>query len=258
MMTKLLVVRSLAKSFGGVKAVSNVSFELGESEMVAVIGPNGAGKSTCFNMLGGQLTPDAGSIVLKGISIAGMPPRAIWRLGVGRTFQVASTFGSMTVCENVQMALASLHGQTARPWSGMHDLYRADAMRLLERVQMLEHAERSCSTLAYGDVKRVEIAIALANGPSLLLMDEPTAGMAPKERFGLMELVTSVVAERSVAVLFTEHDMDVVFGYAHRIIVLDRGQIVAAGSPDEVRASPKVRQIYLGEEEPGTMERVRA
>ena len=255
-MTTLLEVRDLTKSFGGVKAVSNVSFELGESEMVAIIGPNGAGKSTCFNMLGGQLVPDTGNISLNGISIGGLPPRAIWRLGVGRTFQVASTFGSMTVCENVQMALASLRSETARPWSRMEDLYREEALQLLERVQMLEHTDRSCATLAYGDVKRVEIAIALANAPSLLLMDEPTAGMAPKERFGLMELVTSVVAERNVAVLFTEHDMDVVFGYAHRIIVLDRGQIVAAGSPAEVRASPKVRQIYLGDEGPGSMERV--
>jgi branched-chain amino acid transport system ATP-binding protein len=257
-MTKLLEVRDLSKSFGGVKAVSNVSLQLGEAEMVAIIGPNGAGKSTCFNMLGGQLVPDTGVISLKGTSIAGLPPRAIWRLGVGRTFQVASTFGSMTVSENVQMALASLHSDTARPWSRMHDLHRAEALQLLQRVQMLEHADRSCATLAYGDVKRVEIAIALANAPSLLLMDEPTAGMAPKERFGLMELVTSVVAERSVAVLFTEHDMDVVFGYAHRIIVLDRGQIVAAGSPSDVRASPKVRQIYLGDEDPGSMERATA
>ncbi len=257
-MTTLLEVRDLSKSFGGVKAVSNVSFELGASEMVAIIGPNGAGKSTCFNMLGGQLVPDTGGISLNGRSIGGLPPRAIWRLGVGRTFQVASTFGSMTVCENVQMALASLRSETARPWSRMQDLYRDEALQLLERVQMLEHADRSCATLAYGDVKRVEIAIALTNAPSLLLMDEPTAGMAPKERFGLMELVTSVVAERSVAVLFTEHDMDVVFGYAHRIIVLDRGQIVAAGSPAEVRASPKVRQIYLGDEDPGSMERVTA
>lgn len=253
-MAKLLIVRDLSKSFGGVKAVSDVSFELDEAEMVAIIGPNGAGKSTCFNMLGGQLAPDAGSITLKGRSVGGMPPREIWRLGVGRTFQVASTFGSMTVCENVQMALASLNADTARPWKGIHDLHRDEAIRLLERVEMIEHADRSCATLAYGDVKRVEIAIALANAPSLLLMDEPTAGMAPQERFGLMKLVTSVVAERKVAVLFTEHDMDVVFGYAQRIVVLDRGRIVAAGTPGEVRASEKVRQIYLGEEEQGLAE----
>jgi branched-chain amino acid transport system ATP-binding protein len=242
----LLSVEGLSKSFGGVVAARNVAFALEHGEMLAVIGPNGAGKSTLFNMIGGQLAPDAGVVLLEGVPITGLSPRSIWRLGVGRTFQIAQTFLSMTVAENVQMALVSLHRRT---WAWLPDaatLYRAEALRLLERVGMAENAAQPCSELAYGDVKRVELAIALAGAPKLLLMDEPTAGMAPKERTQLMQLARKIARERNIGVLFTEHDMDAVFGHADRILVLVRGEIIAAGRPDEVRADQRVRQVYLG------------
>ena len=245
-MSGVLEVAHLAKSFGGVKAVDGVSFGVAAGEMLAMIGPNGAGKTTCFDMLNGQLAPDSGSVKLEGREIVGLKAREIWRLGVGRTFQITATFSSMTVRENVQMALISHHRRLATCWARAADLYHADADRLLERVGMLAQAGRACSVLAYGDLKRVELAVALAGEPRLLLMDEPTAGMATAERRELMALVSGIAREGGIAVLFTEHDMDVVFAHADRILVLHRGQLIAQGRPTEVRASPAVREVYLG------------
>jgi branched-chain amino acid transport system ATP-binding protein len=245
-MTAILEVAHLAKSFGGVEAVRDVSFGVAPGELLAMIGPNGAGKTTCFNMLNGQLAPDTGSVRLEGREIVGLAPRSVWRLGVGRTFQITATFGSMTVRENVQVALASHHRQLGGWWRPAASLQRDAADSLLERVGMREQAGRACSVLAYGDLKRVELAVALANEPRLLLMDEPTAGMAPKERIALMALAAEIVRERRIAVLFTEHDMDVVFAHADRIIVLDRGALIAEGQPAAVRANAEVQQVYLG------------
>jgi branched-chain amino acid transport system ATP-binding protein len=242
----VLDVRGLSKSFGGVRAVDDVHFAVAAGELLALIGPNGAGKSTCFNMLNGQLRPDAGAVTLNGRSILGLPPRRVWRLGVGRTFQITATFVSMTVRENVQMALLSHHRRIRSVLARARDLYVAEADVLLERVAMHDQAERVCGVLAYGDLKRVELAVALANDPRLLLMDEPTAGMAPKERIQLMELAARLARERGIAVLFTEHDMDVVFGHADRVIVLDRGKLIAQGTPAQVRADPQVQAVYLG------------
>ena len=243
----LLAVERLSKSFGGVTAARDVSFNLEAGKLLAIIGPNGAGKSTIFNMVGGQLAPDAGRVLLAGRDITAAPARRIWRLGVGRTFQIAQTFVSMTVAENVQMALISRHGRTRAFWPSAHALYREEALALLERLTLRADADRSCSELAYGDVKRVELAIALAGAPKLLLMDEPTAGMAPSERKELMQLAAGIARERAIGILFTEHDMDAVFGHADRVIVLVRGEIIIAGSPQEVRADRQVRRAYLGE-----------
>ena len=243
----VLRVRNLSKAFGGVHAVEDVSFDVGEGEFLALIGPNGAGKSTCFNMINGQLAPDRGHIEFADRSIVGCKPRDIWRLGVGRTFQVAATFGSMTVAENVQMALVSHHGEIFRFGAAFAARHRARAVELLAQVGMADAAERACKELAYGDVKRVELAIALANEPRLLLMDEPTAGMAPRERIELMRLTAQIAKEKSIGVLFTEHDMDVVFEHADRILVLNRGSLIAEGSPEDVRRNAEVRAIYLGE-----------
>jgi branched-chain amino acid transport system ATP-binding protein len=241
-----LAIRQLAKSFGGVKAVNDVSFDIKRGEFLALIGPNGAGKSTCFNMINGQLAPDSGQILLDGKNIAGLAPRDIWRRGVGRTFQVAATFGSMTVVENVQMALISHAGETYRLWRPAAKMHRARALDLLGQVGMQDAADRPSRELAYGDVKRIELAIALANEPRLLLMDEPTAGMGARERHGLIELVKRLVTERGVSVLFTEHSMDVVFAYADRIIVLARGRVIADGDAAAIRDNAKVREVYFG------------
>ena len=243
---KVLAVRDLSKAYGGVQAVSKISFSVAAGELLAMIGPNGAGKTTCFNMLNGQVAPDAGSVEFEGRSLAGLAPREIWRLGVGRTFQITATFGSMSVRENVQMALLSHH---RRLWSLRSLATRShvdEANALLARVGMLEQAERPCAVLAYGDLKRVELAMALANRPRLLLMDEPTAGMAPAERNELMQLAAELARSGGIAVLFTEHDMDVVFTHADRVIVLSGGELIAEGRPEAVRADARVREVYLG------------
>lgn len=242
----VLSVRGLHKSFGGVEAVAGVDFDVAAGEMLALIGPNGAGKTTCFNMLMGQLRPDAGTVSLDGADITGLPPRAIWRRGVGRTFQITATFASMTVAENVQTALMSHRGDLGRFFARAATLHADDAVALLDQVGMADQRDRACGVLAYGDLKRVELAVALANAPRMLLMDEPTAGMAPKERVALMELTGRLARARNIAVLFTEHDMDVVFGQADRVIVLNRGKLIAQGTPAEVRAHKAVRDVYLG------------
>ena len=242
-----LAVRNLSKAYGGVEAVRGVSFRVDPGELVAMIGPNGAGKTTCFNMLNGQLAPDSGEIRLGESSLAGLPAHRISRLGVGRTFQVTQTFGSMTVQENVQTALLSHHRRTGSLFSLAKNLFVEEAQALLARVGMSEQAGRPCAVLAYGDLKRVELAIALANRPRLLLMDEPTAGMAPEERDSVMSLAASLARSERIAVLFTEHDMDAVFGHATRVLVLHQGALIAGGRPHEVRDDPKVREVYLGD-----------
>ena len=247
-MASILAVENLYKSFGGVEAVKDVSFELEKGELLAMIGPNGAGKSTCFNLINGQLRPDHGRIIIKGKAINGRKPRDVWKLGVGRTFQITSTFASMTVLENVQMARLSYHRRTNSLLRNVSQLYVDESFELLERVGIGDQADRTCGVLAYGDLKRVELAVALANKPRLLLMDEPTAGMGPSERQTLMELTRNIVRTRNIGVLFTEHDMDVVFNHADRIIVLSRGELMAEGTPAEVQKNAEVKEIYLGTE----------
>jgi branched-chain amino acid transport system ATP-binding protein len=245
--TDALRVQHLSKAYGGVQAVRDVSFTVLPGELVAMIGPNGAGKTTCFNMLNGQLSPDAGEIRLGDTSITGLPPHRIWRLGVGRTFQITATFGSLSVRENVQVALLSFHGKLKSVTGSAGRMFRDEAEALLERVGMREQAERACGVLAYGDLKRVELAIALANRPRVLLMDEPTAGMASDERGALMQRAAALAKSDHIAVLFTEHDMDVVFAHASRVLVLHQGELIAAGDPAQVQADPRVREVYLGD-----------
>jgi branched-chain amino acid transport system ATP-binding protein len=245
-MAKVLEVHELAKSFGGVQAVKDLSFDLAEGQLLAMIGPNGAGKSTCFNLINGQLRPDYGRVVIMGKKINGYKPRQVWKLGVGRTFQITSTFASMTVLENIKMAVLSHHRQTKSLFSKVRRLYTEESMELLKLVGIEDQHDRACGVLAYGDLKRVELAVALANQPKLLLMDEPTAGMGPAERQSLMELTSNIVRNQNIGVLFTEHDMEVVFTHSDRIIVLNRGELVAEGTPTEVRENNKVQEIYLG------------
>lgn len=245
-MSVVLEVQGLSKAFGAIQAVDDVSFDLHKGELLAMIGPNGAGKSTCFNMLMGQLKASSGSVKLNGKSLAGLKPRQIWRLGVGRTFQITGTYASMTVIENVQMALISHHKKVYSLLPRAHQMYREKALELLALVGMQDQSERHCAVLAYGDLKRLELAIALAHEPTLLLMDEPTAGMAPAERIALMQLTADIVESRGVSVLFTEHDMDVVFAHAHRVMVLNRGQLIANGSVEDIREDARVREVYLG------------
>lgn len=243
---KVLRIEQLARAFGGVQAVGGVSFSVAPGERVALIGPNGAGKTTLFNCINGQLRPDAGRIHISGRDVTGQPPHQIWRHGVGRTFQITATFSSMTVVENIQVALASADGAATGLLRRLGGRYLAQAGELVELVGLSARANDATVELPYGDLKRLELAVAMTNQPALLLMDEPTAGMAADARGGMMDLVDLMVAERGVAVLFTEHDMDVVFGHADRVVVLDRGEVIAEGSPDAIRADERVRAVYLG------------
>lgn len=227
----VLTLDGVGKEFVGLVALARVDFTVRRGSISALIGPNGAGKTTCFNVVNGQLRPDDGEVRFEGRRIDGLPPRTLCRLGIGRTFQVAATFGSMSVRENVRVI--------------EQDAARAESVLAAAGIAAL--ADRPCAELAYGDLKRVELAIALASRPRLLLMDEPTAGMAGGERRALMDLVRSVARARGIAVLFTEHDMDVVFGFADRVLVLSEGELIAQGAPAAVRADPHVRSVYLGE-----------
>ena len=241
----LLEIRTLSKAFGGVQAVAGVDLTVAAGERVALIGPNGAGKTTCFNMIGGQLPPDAGSIRFDGREIAGLSPPAVWRRGISRTFQVAAAFGSMTAREAVQVALCHTGSGKGNPLAALATRHRGAADGLLRRVGLLERADQPCGTLAYGDVKRVEVAMSLANRPRLLLLDEPAAGLADADRYEIIDLVAGLAGEQGIGVLFTEHDMDVVFAFADRVLVLAEGRVVAAGPPDAVAADPVARELYL-------------
>ena len=242
----LLSVSDLTMSFGGVRAVDGLSFRVAAGSMTAIIGPNGAGKTTCFNLLNGQLRPDGGKVHLDGKDVTGLRPQQLARLRVGRTFQVTATFASMSVRQNVQMALISHHKVVNRFWLTAAVQFREEAEALLGRVGLASQIDRSCALLAYGDLKRLELAMALAMDPLLLLMDEPTAGMAAQERHQLMELTADIVRSNGITVLFTEHDMDVVFGHADSVIVMNRGRLLREGTPAEVRADPEVKRVYLG------------
>lgn len=243
----LLTVEGLRKSWGGVAAVRDVSLSLTAGEKLALIGPNGAGKSTLFNLIAGQIRPDAGRVLFDGRAITGLPPRRLAALGIGRSFQITGYFPSLTVREAVQTAIQAREKRWWNLWQPAARLYRDEAAALLDETGLEALADRPAAGLPYGDLKRVELALALAGRPRLMLMDEPTAGMAAGERAALMALVSALVRQRGLSVLFTEHDMDMVFGHADRLLVLARGSLIAAGTPQEVRADPQVRRLYLGE-----------
>jgi branched-chain amino acid transport system ATP-binding protein len=242
----LLEVRDAWKRYGRLPAVAGVSLNLPRGELRALIGPNGAGKTTLLNLVTGQAACDRGSVLFRGERISGLPPHRICRRGISRTFQITATFGSLTALENVQVALLASRGRSRDLFSRTAPLWRKEARDLLAQVGLEDQADRQSATLALGDLKRLELAIALANQPALLLLDEPTAGMAPQERMELIALVVGIVRDRRLSVLFTEHDMDVVFAAAERIMVLHHGQVIAEGSPQAVRDNRQVQEIYLG------------
>jgi branched-chain amino acid transport system ATP-binding protein len=243
----VLSVSRLSKAYGGVQALREVSFEVRAGERVALIGANGAGKTTCFNVLNGQLAADSGEVRLDGRSLRGLAPHEIARRGIGRTFQVAALFGSMSVRENVQMTLLCQRRMQRSLLGAAAQRCRSEAEAVLERVGLAAEADRPCAELAYGELKRLELAVAVAPRPRVLLMDEPTAGMALGERAELMHLASQLAGSDYIAMLFTEHDIDVVFGCATRVLVLHQGELIAQGTPQAVREDARVREVYLGD-----------
>jgi len=238
--------RGLHKRFGGLAAANDVSFEVERAEFRAIIGPNGAGKSTLFNLITGFLRPDAGSVLFEGRDITGTPPYRLFRQGLSRTFQITNIFTNLSVIENVQIALLSHHGRLYRVLQGAARQLRAEAEDLLALVGLAGNPSLHASTLSHGDRKKLELAVALANQPRLLFLDEPTAGMAANERLEAIRMVRRIADERELTVVFTEHDMQVVFAVADRISVLHQGRIIAEGPPAEVRQSEDVQRVYLG------------
>jgi branched-chain amino acid transport system ATP-binding protein len=243
----MLDVRKLRKSFAGFVAVDGVSLAVATRQTTAVIGPNGAGKSTFFNLITGHLRPDSGQVLLDGRDITGTPPHRICRLGIGRSFQRTNIFPRLSVLENVQASLLAHRGRGHDFWSRSERFYRDEAEELLGSIGLAQQAASTAGTLAYGNQKQLELGIALASDPQVLLLDEPTAGMSATETREAMKLLERIAGERGLTLIFTEHDMEVVFSIAQKIAVLHQGRVLAEGTPAEVRADPEVRRVYLGE-----------
>jgi branched-chain amino acid transport system ATP-binding protein len=246
-MSAMLSIAGLSKSFAGFVATRDVSFELEAGRTHAIIGPNGAGKTTFFNLITGHLRPDRGSVSFEGRDLVGLPPQKIVRLGIARSFQRINVYPRLSVFENVQVALIAHEHQQWNLLRPGRSLYRAGTQELLELVGLAAEAAETAGELSYGKQKQLELAIALASQPRLLLLDEPTAGMSPQETAETIASVRDIVKARGLTLLFTEHDMAVVFGIAERISVLHHGVIIASGKPDAVRNDPEVRRVYLGE-----------
>lgn len=244
----ILKVVDLNKSFGGLKATNYVNYEMREGEFSAIIGPNGAGKSTFFNLLTGYHTVDSGKILFKGKDITNWRPYKIARLGIARAFQVSNVYPALTPYENMRQAILAQQRRTLNFFVPAERLARKETLDLLEITGLSQHAHMTSGNLSQGDKKRLELGIALGSKPDLLFLDEPTAGMSGEETHDTMELVKRLNREMGLTILFTEHDMSVVFGYAGRLTVLHQGTVIAEGAPEEVRANEEAQRVYLGEE----------
>jgi branched-chain amino acid transport system ATP-binding protein len=243
----LLTITGLSKSFGGLRAVRDVNLTVRAGDRHAIIGPNGAGKSTLFNLITGRLRPDRGKVLFGGTDITGKPPHQIARAGIGRAFQITTIFPKLTVLQNLQYAVLAHRGLSWRPWGVANRMFRDECMTLLEAVGLSRQADLPAGQLSHGDQRAIEIAISLALGSRLVLLDEPTAGMSPHETRRAMELVRKVATENKLTVLFCEHDMSVVFGTARTVTVMHLGQVLVEGKPEQIRGNPEVQKIYLGE-----------
>ena len=247
MNSNILEVTGLEKHFGGVHVTCNVDFAMQEGEQSAIIGPNGAGKSTFINLLTGYHRPDAGKVVFAGEEITGLPPHMVARRGISRAFQVSSVFARMTVGENVRAAVHAQMRATFRLFVPARSLGVEETARVLSLCGLESKRDLMAGELAQGDKKRLELAIALAAKPRLLFLDEPTAGMSIEEARSTMALVDRLNRELKLTVLFTEHDMGIVFNHARRLTLLHRGEIIVQGTPAEVRANETAQKVYLGE-----------
>jgi len=242
----VLRIEDLRRSFGSLVVTNRVNLDLADGERHAIIGPNGAGKTSLVNQIGGQLRPSAGRILVKGIDITGWPPDRVWRVGVARTFQRNNLFANLSVLENLRLAVQARRGNSLNfftPVSRLADTL-ARANEVLRRVGLDRDSLRLARNLSYGEQRQLEIAMALAGEPELLLLDEPTSGMSPAETNSVVELIAAL--PRNIAILMIEHDMNVVFSLADRISVLYYGSILASGTAAEIQADERVREVYLG------------
>jgi len=243
----ILGVEKVKKSFDGFVAINGVSFSIPKGEICSIIGPNGAGKTTLFNLITGHLPSDEGKLTFKDVDITGRPPHQICRLGVGRSFQRTNIFPRLTVFQNIQAAVLAHRGKSFTFFRPVDSFFQEETGEILERVGLGEYAQMVSGSLSYGFQKQLELGIALASEPELLLLDEPTAGMSVQETHQTMEMIAKITREKGLTLLFTEHDMEVVFSISQRIMVLYQGRLIAEGMPGEVRNNPEVQKVYLGE-----------
>jgi len=244
----ILKAENLTKAFGGLLAVNDVSLEVEEKELSSIIGTNGAGKTTLFNLLTGDLQCDSGKVIFDGEDITNIPPYQICRKGIGRSFQVTNIFPRLSTFENIQVAVLSAQRKSSRLFSPSAGMARKETNEILESIGLSDQKEMLGSLLSHGDRRRLDIGIALASHPRLLLLDEPTAGMSPKESVEITELIQKLAKERHLSILFIEHDMSIVFDISEKIRVMHQGRIFFEGTPEEVKANDRVQEIYLGEE----------
>jgi branched-chain amino acid transport system ATP-binding protein len=243
----ILGVEKVKKSFDGFVAIDGVSFSISKGEICSIIGPNGAGKTTLFNLITGHLPVDEGKLTFKGLDITGRPPHQICRLGVGRSFQRTNIFPRLTVFQNIQAAVLVHRGKSFTFFRPVESFFQEETEEILRRVGLQQYAQTVSGSLSYGFQKQLELGIALASEPELLLLDEPTAGMSAQETHQTMELIGKITREKGLTLLFTEHDMEVVFSISQRIMVLHQGRLIAGGTPEEVHGNPEVQKVYLGE-----------
>jgi branched-chain amino acid transport system ATP-binding protein len=243
----ILGVEKVKKSFDGFVAIDGVSFSIPKGEICSIIGPNGAGKTTLFNLITGHLPVDEGKLTFKGLDITNRPPHQICRLGVGRSFQRTNIFPRLTVFQNIQAAVLVHRGKSLTFFRPVESFFQEETEEILRRVGLQEYAQTVSGSLSYGFQKQLELGIALASEPELLLLDEPTAGMSAQETHQTMELIGKITREKGLTLLFTEHDMEVVFSISQRIMVLHQGRLIAGGTPEEVHENPEVQKVYLGE-----------
>lgn len=242
----MLIVKDISKSFDGFKAVNNANLEVKQGEIVAVIGPNGAGKTTLFNLITGILKPDSGKVFFKGEDITGLPPYEICRKRISRSFQIVNIFPRLTVFENTQVAVLARQKKTWDLFTPSKKIAIKETEEILNNVGLIEKKDRVAAFLSHGDRKVLEIAMALGGDPEFLILDEPTAGMAPEETVRCIELIKHLSEKLGITILFCEHDMEIVFSIANSIMVMVRGSTVVQGTCDEVRCNQAVQDAYLG------------
>lgn len=241
-----LQTQGITKEFGKLRAVNDVSLDIRKGDAHAIIGPNGAGKSTYFNLITGYHRSTSGKVLFKGKEITNWPAYHRCKLGITRSFQITSIYPKLTVYESVLMGLLSHRNATLNFFSSAKKFFKEEVWRILEDVGLADQANTQGDSISHGDKKRLELGITLGTEPELLLLDEPTCGMSPEETESTMIFIKKLVEEKGLTILFTEHDMSVVFGIAKRISVLHQGTLIADGKPDEVRANEEVQKVYLG------------